>query len=37
MKDDSLFSQQNEPLEDLKPTQNTFIILEFEDIEYSPS
>jgi ribonuclease HI len=37
MKDASLFSQQNEPPEDLKPTQDTFRNLEVEDIEYSPS
>jgi hypothetical protein len=37
MKDASLFSQQNEPLEDLKPTQDTFRNPEVEYIEYSLS
>jgi hypothetical protein len=37
MKYASLFSQQNEPPEDLKPTQNKFRNLEVESIEYSPS
>jgi hypothetical protein len=37
MEDASLFSQQNEPPEDLKPTQDTFRNLEVEYIEYSLS
>ena len=35
MKDDSLFSQQNEPPEDVEPTQDIFRNLEVEDVEYS--
>jgi hypothetical protein len=37
MKDDSLFSQQNEPPGDLKPPQDIFGDLELGDIEYSLS